>query len=192
MFNDRQLEIIISAGKLLTTSGVSGLTIKNLAAEMQFSESAIYRHFTSKEEIILAMLTHLATTMDERFSFVILPDKLPDEQLKKMFYSQYSFFNKHPYFVVAVFSEGLLEQSERINAAILAIMTVKINYLLPIIKKGQHQQLFTNELSSQELTHIIMGAFRLQMFKWRVANFNFDIEKTGAKMLTSILKLIKN
>ena len=40
--SDRQLEIIEAAGKILTASGVSGLTIKNLAREMKFSESAIY------------------------------------------------------------------------------------------------------------------------------------------------------
>jgi AcrR family transcriptional regulator len=64
----RQSEIIDAAGKILTTSGVSGLTIKNLAKEMQFSESAIYRHFESKEDIILAMLEFLAKNMDERLT----------------------------------------------------------------------------------------------------------------------------
>jgi AcrR family transcriptional regulator len=34
----RQLEIIEVAGKLLTNSGINGLTIKNLANEMNFSE----------------------------------------------------------------------------------------------------------------------------------------------------------
>jgi AcrR family transcriptional regulator len=43
----KQLEIIKAAGRILTASGVSGLTIKELAKEMQFSESAIYRHFES-------------------------------------------------------------------------------------------------------------------------------------------------
>ena len=44
----RQLEIIQAAGKILTQSGIHGLTIKNLAKEMKFTESAIYRHFESK------------------------------------------------------------------------------------------------------------------------------------------------
>ena len=57
--SDRQLEIIEAAGKILTASGISGLTIKNLAKEMKFSESAIYRHFESKEEILLMMLQYL-------------------------------------------------------------------------------------------------------------------------------------
>lgn len=49
----RQLEIIEATGKILTKSGTSGLTIKNLAKEMNFSESAIYRHFASKEILYL-------------------------------------------------------------------------------------------------------------------------------------------
>ena len=59
----RQFEIIEAAGKILTSSGVGGLTIKNLAKEMQFSESAIYRHFKSKEDIIVAMLNYLANSI---------------------------------------------------------------------------------------------------------------------------------
>jgi AcrR family transcriptional regulator len=53
---DRQMEIIEAAGRILTSSSTGGLTIKNLAKEMQFSESVIYRHFTGQEEIIVALL----------------------------------------------------------------------------------------------------------------------------------------
>ena len=63
---ERQLDIIEAAGTLLTRSGVGGLTIKNLASEMEFSESALYRHFTSKEEIIISMLQYLASKREER------------------------------------------------------------------------------------------------------------------------------
>jgi len=64
----RQLEIIEATGKLLTTSGLSGLTIKNLAKEMHFAESAIYRHFSSKEEIIVSMLQYLANNTETRLN----------------------------------------------------------------------------------------------------------------------------
>ena len=75
--SDRQLEIIEAAGKILTASGISGLTIKNLAKEMKFSESAIYRHFTSKEEIIIALLEYLAQSMDERYTNAISSEQSP-------------------------------------------------------------------------------------------------------------------
>ncbi|HCB88771.1 MAG TPA: TetR/AcrR family transcriptional regulator, partial [Porphyromonadaceae bacterium] len=64
----RQLEIIEATGKILTASGANGLTIKNLAKEMQFSEGAIYRHFSSKEEIIIMMLKYLKTNISKILS----------------------------------------------------------------------------------------------------------------------------
>ena len=188
----RQLEIIEAAGKILTQSGVSGLTIKNLAKEMQFSESAIYRHFTSKEEIVVAMLNYLAENMDERLSNLNLTES-PDseEKFKSFFNEQFSYFKKNPHFAVAVFADGLMEESSRINEAILKIMAVKIKHLKPLIKEGQQKGIFENVIAPEELIHIVMGAFRLHMYKWRGSDFKFDIKISGDKMLQSILTLIK-
>lgn len=190
--SNRQFEIIEAAGKILSTSGVSGLTIKNLAQEMKFSESAIYRHFDSKEEIVVAMLGFLAENMDERLQKVISKDKNPPENLETIFLEQFAFFSKKPHFVVAVFSDGLMETSQNINAAILCIMQVKMKHLLPVLMQGQQQGFFTNTITTEELMHIVMGSFRLQMYKWRIANFQFDIERQGKNMLHAISTLIKN
>lgn len=188
---DRQLEIIEAAGKILSASGVSGLTIKNLAKEMKFSESAIYRHFTSKEEIIIAMLEYLAENMDERLTNVISKEQTPEEKFISLFQSQFLFFKKNPHFVVAVFSDGLMEESQRINEKIMKIMQVKMKHLMPVMMEGQQKGIFTNAITTEELMHIVMGTFRLQMFKWRIADFQFDIKRSGDNMLQSILTLIK-
>ncbi len=186
----RQLEIIEAAGKILTASGVSGLTIKNLAKEMQFSESAIYRHFESKEEIILSMLNYLASNTEKRLSNIQLTTD-PEENLKALFREQFSFFSLNPHFVVAVFSDGLLEESQRINETFMKLMNIKMKFLMPIIMEGQQRRIFTNAITTDELMHIIMGTFKLQMFKWRIANFEFDIKRSGDNMVQSILTLIK-
>ena len=190
--SDRQLEIIEAAGKILTASGVGGLTIKNFAKEMQFSESAVYRHFASKEEIIVALLDCLSEDMDERYTKAISPSQSPEEKFTAIFQNQFSFFSSHPYFVVAVFSDGLMEESQRVNETILKIMGVKMKHLMPIILEGQQKKVFTNAITTEELIHIVMGAMRLQMFKWRVANFQFDINRNGNNLIQSILTLIKS
>jgi len=189
--SERQLEIIEAAGRILTSSGVSGLTIKNLAKEMKFSESAIYRHFTSKEEIIIAMLTFLAESIDLRLSNINRSSD-PEEKLKAMFREQVRFFDLHPHFVVAVFSDGLMEETQRINDAILNLINVKMKHLMPVIMEGQQKGVFTHAITTDELMHIIMGTFKLQMFKWRIANFQFDIIRNRENMIQSILTLIKS
>ncbi len=190
--SDRQLEIIEAAGKILTSSGVSGLTIKNLAKEMKFSESAIYRHFKSKEEIIIYLLDFLANSMDERLGKAISSEQTPEEKFTTLFQNQFSFFKNKPHYVVVVFSEGLMEESELINEKILKIMSVKMKHLTLILSEGQQKNVFTNSITTDELLQIVMGTFRLQMFKWRVANFQYDISRNGDNMIQSLLTLIKN
>jgi AcrR family transcriptional regulator len=188
---ERQLELIEAAGKILTHSGVKGLTTKNLAKEMGFSEAAIYRHFGSKEKIIVAMLLYIAASMDERYRVTLATTDNPEIQFKKLFQNQFNYFGANPHFVVAVFADGLLEESELINQSILKIMEVKMKYLMPIIEAGQAENVFTSNIPKEDLVHIIMGSIRLQMYKWRISNFRFDIVKKGDEIIQSILTTIK-
>ncbi len=180
-----------AAGKLLSSAGVSGLTIKNLAREMGFSESAIYRHFPSKEAIILSLLNYLASNMDDRLSIITEGQTDATVNFQAAFQHQFHFFAEHPHFVVAVFSDGLMEASQDINAAILRIMQVKQRHLEILVEAGQQQGHFTKTLTSETLATIIMGAFRLQMYKWRASSFQFDLQLAGQNLLQSILCLIQ-
>ena len=186
----RQLELIEAARRLLTSSGINGLTIKNLAKGMNFSESAIYRHFSSKENIILAMLHYLAENIDERLSALTKTEN-PEENFRAMFKEQFTFFSRNSHFVVAVFSDGLMEESQRINEAILKLMAVMIKHFMPLLTDGQQKNIFTTAIENEDLVHVVMGAFKLQMFKWRLFNFQFDLIESGNKMIDSVLTLIK-
>lgn len=188
---ERQLEIIEAAGEILTESGIAGLTTKNLAAKMGFAESALYRHFKGKEEIILTMLRYLATDMDSRLTNTAKDIESPEEKLQAVFNNQFEFFKKNPHFLVAIFSDGLLEESKAINEAILQIMGTKRKHLLQIIQQGQKQKQFTDALSADELVHIIMGSFRLHMLQWRLSGFTFDLKLKGNKLMTNLRKLIQ-
>ncbi|MBI2258715.1 MAG: TetR/AcrR family transcriptional regulator [Flavobacteriia bacterium] len=186
---DRQHEIIDAAGLLLTRSGVNGLTIKNLAKEMSFTESAVYRHFQSKEEIIVTLLNYL----NEKIVIECKKasqEKEVEDKLIAIFQNLFRFFKAHPHFVVVVFSDGLMEESQAINAGILRLMQSKMFYIMPIIMEGQQSGKFTKKLSAEQLIHIIMGAVRLQMFKWRLSSFEMDLEKQSKPVLDAILQLI--
>jgi AcrR family transcriptional regulator len=188
----RQLEIIEAAGKILTVSGVSGLTIKNLAKEMQFSESAIYRHFPGKEEIIISMLDYLADAMDKRLQNISKPDDSPETKFAAIFHNLVGFFSQYPHFVVAVFSDGLMEESKRINQTLLNLMNIITRYLMPVIMEGQQKMLFTNSITTDEMMHIVIGTFKLQMFKWKIAGFQFDIDRAGNNIVQALLTIIRS
>lgn len=189
-FSDRQLEIIDASAQLLTHSGVSGLTIKNLAKAMNFSESAIYRHFNSKEEIVLAMLRFVLQNVDNGYIAKVKPEHSPVDKLKLLFRNQFAFFQQHSHLAVALFSDGLLEESKAINEQIFLIMASRKKLIAPIIIEGQQNGDFTKAIKADELVHIIMGTVRLHMYKWRIDQFQQDVAKSGNKLLESLIKLI--
>ncbi len=58
------MEIIEASGRILASRGISALTIKNLASEIGFVESALYRHFKSKEDIIVLLIKYLHNNIE--------------------------------------------------------------------------------------------------------------------------------
>ena len=187
----RQFEIIQSAGKLLSVGGIGNLTTKNLANEMHFSEAALYRHFKSKDEIIIAMLNYLAKSMGERMDTIIENPVSATEKLKTLFYSQFHFFSENNHFLVAIFSDGLWEQNEKIHQSVKNVMAVKRKYLDIIFTEGIQNKEFSKVIGKDSLIHISMGAFRLHMLQWKMSNYAFDVEKKGKLIINDLLKLIK-
>lgn len=188
---NRQYEIIQAAGIVLTKSGISGLTIKNIAHQMDFSESAIYRHFTSKEKIVIVMLEYLAVNMEERCQKEIRSDRKADENLLSIFQNQIDFFKAHTYFVSVVFSDGLLEESEKINEKIIEVMKVKHKLLYQVVEQGKDQSLFNDDIETDIIVDIIMGSFRLQMYRWKASGFKLDIDSKVSVILRQMIQFIK-
>ncbi len=56
--------ILLTAAKLATVKGLSGLSLGDLAAEVGMSKSGLYAHFKDKEELELAMIETAALIFD--------------------------------------------------------------------------------------------------------------------------------
>lgn len=56
--------ILLTAAKLATTKGLTGLSIGDLAAEVGMSKSGLYAHFKSKEELELATIATAVAIFD--------------------------------------------------------------------------------------------------------------------------------
>jgi AcrR family transcriptional regulator len=189
---DRQIEIIEASGKILMDKGIKGLTTKNLAQEMNFSESALYRHFKDKEAIVSLLIEYLAQNINGRFKQIIDANTNIEEKYLSLFKSQFQFFKKNPHFIIIVLSDGLMDSSEVVKSNIEKLIQTNAKSFLTMVESGQKTGDFTNTTEAGYLVHFIMGSFRLQMLKWKLSNFSFDIEEEGMKTMTNLLTLIKS
>lgn len=189
--SDKQQAIIEASGKILMENGVLGLTTKNLALEMNFSESALYRHFKNKEEIILLLIKYLSNNINERFENILNADINPEEKYIQLFKSQFEFFNKNPHFIVIVLSDGLMDNSVVIKNEVLKLIQTNTTCYKKVIIQGQNSKIFNQEIGADDLVNFAMGTFRLQMLKWKLSNFSLDLETEGLKTMINLLNLFK-
>lgn len=189
---DRQIEIIAASGKILMDKGITGLTTKSLAQEIGFSESALYRHFKDKEAIVTLLIEYLAENINARFENILSSNLNEEEKYLSIFKSQFQFFNKNPHFIVIVLSDGLMDSSQTVKKSIEKLIQTNVKSFKMLVESAQQANLFNSTIEADYLVHFIMGAFRLQMLKWKIMNFSFDIEKNGTETMTNLLTLIKN
>lgn len=77
-FTNRQIEIMEAATVRIDAYGIQNLTIKTLAADIGLSEPALYRHFKSKNDILLGLLNYFITGMKNRISNIpVNPNATP-------------------------------------------------------------------------------------------------------------------
>ena len=187
----RQLEIISKASELLSKKGSEGLTIKNLAKEMKFSEAALYRHFTSKEKIIIAMLENLILQLDDLLS-ALNREQSPKDRYYQYFQHLFDFFNTHKRLADIATLDGLLGKSVVVQLTLNGISNILQKHLIPIVMDGKLSGDFPMALNADRIIHILLGTFRFQMQKWTTSKHQFDLVRTSNDLMGSLLILFQN
>lgn len=191
-FSERQIEIIEAATKRIDEHGIQDLTIKTLAADLNLSEAALYRHFKSKNEILLGLLTYFIEEMKGRLDQILAnKDRSPSELLKDLFDSQLKTFVQKPSVVSVIFSESIFQFNKELSSTVSSMMELMQNHIESIVKKGQANGSFSKIVGVSTTTTIIMGGMRITVLKWKLSGHKSDLIKDGNKVLNGILKMVE-
>jgi len=190
MFSERQAEIIEKSIGLIANKGIQGLTIRNLSQEISISESAIYRHFTSKTEILLAILD----TFDDMSSIMgELAKNSKDSTIDKIafiFTRMTDVFKETPALISVIFAEEIFKNEPLVKERITKILNRNEDTIESIIKTGQQKGEIRKDQSYQNLALIIMGSLRLIVKRWDLNNYTFDLKKDGDELMKSLKDIL--
>jgi len=189
-FTKRQKEIIDTAIELIAEKGIQELTIKNLSKKIGIAESAIYRHFSSKMDILLNILALFRENKEQINLRVQESQANPTEKLYAMLYRRFKHFTANRAMATVIFSEELFRNDRRLSEQIYGIMLSNQEVIINIIKDGQKCGEFRSDVSAQELAFMITGALRLIVTHWRLSEFKIDLIDEGQKLWETVQALI--
>jgi TetR/AcrR family fatty acid metabolism transcriptional regulator len=187
----RQIEIIEAATNLIGQGGVKSLTTRALAAEIGFSEPALYRHFSDKNEIVKSVLLYYKDVLRQGLTNVIESNSSGKDKIKAMIDFQFNHFIKFPAVIMVMFSETSFQHDTELSKTVLSIMLQKGKLVTTMIEAGQREGTIRKDIAPDQLAKVIMGSMRLTILKWRLSDFNFDLIQEGKTLWTTIELLIK-
>ncbi|MFW6137587.1 MAG: TetR/AcrR family transcriptional regulator [Spirochaetota bacterium] len=190
-FTIRQKELIDASIKIIAEKGIQHLTIKNLSSLIGISEPAIYRHFPSKMDILLAILHYFELEQVNLFNRITAAREPALRKLELMFHCHFQKLQNNPALAAVIFSEQLFQNDNRLSGKVLKLMDVSQKFLNRIIDEGTKKNEIRTDISKEYVSTIIMGSLRLLVTRWYLSGFSFELESKGKKLWQSIKKAMR-
>jgi len=186
--SERQKEIIKASLEIIAENGIQSLTIKNLSKKIGLVESAIYRHYESKTQILIAILDSITgETKSNDLAGVESVISFLEKRLENHFLT----FTENPALVSVVFAEDLFQNEPLLVEKTKAKVEKSILEMAKLIKVGQQKGEIRNDIDSEQVSIMINGSVRMLVKQWKMSGYSFDLIAKGAKLIHSLKVLLK-
>lgn len=189
--SSRQSEIINTAIKLIGEGGIQALTIKNISSEIGIAESALYRHFKSKIEVLSTLLDFLGVIIISHYENVNKLEISPIGKIEKMISGQLKIFAENPPYAIVILSDGLYKNEKLLYDKIFKIMESAKSTFIKIIDEGKSTGEIRKDITSDQIAFVIMGSVRLTVNQWSLSGFSFDLKERGNILIKTLETLIQ-
>lgn len=189
---ERQQEIINVSLNLIAEGGIQSLTMKNLAKKIGFAESAIYRHYENKIQILLAILDFFKQSTEHLFTNQINSNDNALIKIENLFQNHFKKFSDSPSLVSVIFSEEIFRNEIELTEKVKEIMSKNITSVQTIIENGQKNGEIRNDIDASHLSVMIMGSLRMFVKQWHMSDYKFNITEKGSAFIKSIITILKN
>jgi AcrR family transcriptional regulator len=178
----RQNEIIQVSIKLIAKGGIQELTMKHIAREMSMTEPAIYRHFESKMDILEAILSRFEDFAAASAAKAKEQEQVNLDTIGKLVVSRFEKMSENPALATVIFSEELFRNEDRLSKKVYQIMQLHFEAMSGILEKCRQQGCVRTDVPVSVMCHLIMGSIRLNVTRWRLSDYSFDLVEEGKKI----------
>lgn len=187
----RQAEIIAVTRDLIFNEGFSNFTVRTVANRIGISEAAIYRHFKSKEDLLLGLLDSLFVPWREAIEGLLkenIPARLKLRRLVEIHLHHLVIRQLNP---ILFFSEAIRPENchlfEKLNNSLGFLQdTVAV-----IVKQGVAGCEFKPETNLSSAVACIVGLIQTTVIKWTLQRKTDGLVAHASSLMDSFIGLIE-
>jgi TetR/AcrR family transcriptional regulator, fatty acid metabolism regulator protein len=158
-FTPRQNKILDKALDLIRAEGLAGLTMGKVAGLMGFSEPAVYRHFKTKQDLVLGIIRRLEIDLIEPMQAIAArTDRPAAERICDILLHHLELIAENNALPILLFAEASVSSDDRLGQAMADIFCAYESLLRSLIREGQRNGEINPRLTAKEGALILIGA----------------------------------
>lgn len=184
---ERKQALLEAARDLIFGEGTARFTIRRLAERVGVTEAAIYRHFPSKERLLLELLEHLFTDWDAGLTAIVNAPEPAVERIQRLAAFHLDHLLTAHFNPVLLLSDASDPAQAKLHAALVRIAGALTGAIQRVIETGVNTREFRTDLDLEAAVSAIIGAIQGTVLRWTLSRRTAGLRERLARTLAFIL-----
>jgi AcrR family transcriptional regulator len=187
----RREVITLTAIDIISELGIHELSVREIAKRQGITDAALYKHFKSKQEIILEVLDYYSK-FDENIMNTIDSSDMNSREGIIFFVKELSEYHENYHELIAIeHSYEIFQHEVEIGEKLRNIFIRRTDFLKRLIANGKISKEFSDSINEDYVSDIIVGIFREGSMKWRMSGYSYSLKERIFDILVFFLDRIK-
>lgn len=153
----RQKQIKQAVLELIANEGLHAISTRNLAKKVGITEGALFRHFKSKRDILLAIMDDVHKDLLENLRHIALARQPAATRLSEFLCQHISYLVDHRGITILIFSEAAHMNDSALKDRLHQILIQQKQLISKIIQDGIVEGIWDPELRVENVAMLYMG-----------------------------------
>ena len=189
-FPGRKDNIILAAIEIISEDGIHGLSTKKIAARQGISESLLYKHFNSIDDVLVAVVKSFSRYDMMIINTVRKRDITYKEKIIAYIGPIVELYQNYPPLAYIMLNYETLLNYRHTRQLIKGIINTRKGFVKSVIEKAQAEGEMNNNLTSQELADIINGVISDMVLRWKISGYVFNLKEDVLATIGKVLDLV--
>lgn len=171
----RRRQIAEAALDVMSANGLRGLSIAAVARRVGLTPSAIYRHYTGKDQVLDAALEHLRQTFLGNVAAVRAETDDPLERLRRLVQRHLAFFMQNIALPRIIFSDETIAAHSERRARVYRLVRGYLDAIADVVRDGQARGLLGRRIDPDTASLLFLGMVQPGGFLRLLSGGQFDV-----------------
>lgn len=183
----RKERFIITTIEIIDELGIQRLSTREIARRQDVSEATLFRHFKSKNQLLVAVLDYFSKFDNDIFQSTKLKKLMPKEAIIYFINSYTEYYENYPAITSIMQVFDVLRCEPELTDKVKSILRNRTLFIKQLVEDAQKAGEIHPDVDSENVADMISGFCREICLNWRLDDQKFSLRERTLSTLEMVL-----